>query len=490
MPKDENAKNTEKQLMSKKLTAQDAHFAAPAATEIPDVAAYQQACQRLIDNYSRANNNNLDNFQTPPCTVFNKSLIEKALKRYSRAAERNVLGNFQETIDSTLLIELIFATDREIEKIRRSVENRTTSDCLAVPILEIIHTIAIKKIGLRYPHVDFTTDESFLRVQMFLQNTQSVPLTVHGRDLDNRADVKPHLIYLKDGEKVEALRVHVVNRLLQYKDLNGNYEPVHTQDWISRPDIQDHNNNTAHDPDIHNTAATRNLTLTNQNINNFGVAGFAMSLGRELYATRHKLADTGEKGYFYHSSYLAGNDVLAAGCIMVNHGQLLYIDNMSGHYKPSLINLLNAIRALQTMGVKMEEVQVYDKSGRTFHNAKALLHHEGLMNKQFEFMHLLAPLARQIAAYETRTKKWYSQPSTESKQALIILSKHDGRDLLECAMYYAFYDDRHADSLTHNQDRILNQYKLKYGLRPLKYTSTLRTYLREALVSLVSIGLH
>lgn len=356
MPKDENAKNTEKQLMSKKLTAQDAHFAAPAATEIPDVAAYQQACQTLIYNYSRANNNNLDNFQLPPCTVFKSLLIEKALKRYSRAAGRNVLGNFQETIDSTLLIELIVATEREMRTIRSSVENRTTSDCLAVPILEIIHTIAIKKIGLRYPHVDFTTDESFFRVQMFLQNTQSVPLTVHGHNLDNRDKIKPHLIYLKDGEEVEALRIHVVNRLLHYKRPDGTYDLVHTKDWISRPDIQDHTDNTAHDPDLHDTAARRNPTLNNPNIDHFGVAGFAMSLGRELYATKHKLAVTGEKGYFYHSSYLAGNDVLAAGCIMVNHGQLLYIDNMSGHYQPSLTNLLNAIRALQTMGVKMNEV--------------------------------------------------------------------------------------------------------------------------------------
>jgi hypothetical protein len=56
-----------------------------------------------------------------------------------------------------------------------------------------------------------------------------------------------------------------------------------------------------------------------------------------------------------HSSFLGGKDAICAGCIGVRDGQLLSIDNNSGHYKPGVENLVNAIRMLAAQSAITED---------------------------------------------------------------------------------------------------------------------------------------
>lgn len=74
---------------------------------------------------------------------------------------------------------------------------------------------------------------------------------------------------------------------------------------------------------------------------------------------------------FNHSSFTAGNDVICAGCIHVGYdsragreepGVLSFIDNNSGHYKPTAENLHNCIIVLRDQGVNIDDVMVSDRS--------------------------------------------------------------------------------------------------------------------------------
>lgn len=52
----------------------------------------------------------------------------------------------------------------------------------------------------------------------------------------------------------------------------------------------------------------------------------------------------------HHSSFLSGADVLCAGTLEVDKGQLLYISNFSGHYKPDIFDLQAVCNAILDSG--------------------------------------------------------------------------------------------------------------------------------------------
>lgn len=94
-------------------------------------------------------------------------------------------------------------------------------------------------------------------------------------------------------------------------------------------------------------------------------AGYVLSLQGELFAGLHAPGSAAQcmgKNPFYHSSYMAGRDVLCAGRIFVKQGNLVGIDNASGHYKPSADHLRRAIRELDRQGVDLEELYCEDIS--------------------------------------------------------------------------------------------------------------------------------
>ncbi|MEO8030203.1 MAG: hypothetical protein ABJC74_06885 [Gemmatimonadota bacterium] len=61
---------------------------------------------------------------------------------------------------------------------------------------------------------------------------------------------------------------------------------------------------------------------------------------------------------FNHSSFCRGKQVVCAGILMVDQGELLDINNMSGHYKPGPNQLANLIRLLIGNGLNLSRTEV------------------------------------------------------------------------------------------------------------------------------------
>ncbi|KAG4123675.1 hypothetical protein ERO13_D11G340600v2 [Gossypium hirsutum] len=79
---------------------------------------------------------------------------------------------------------------------------------------------------------------------------------------------------------------------------------------------------------------------------------FVMSTSKKLYAGKKK------KGMFHHSSFLAGGATLAAGRLVVEHGDLKSISAYSGHYRPTDDSLDSFLSFLKENGVNLNEVEI------------------------------------------------------------------------------------------------------------------------------------
>ncbi|CAI9780207.1 unnamed protein product [Fraxinus pennsylvanica] len=79
---------------------------------------------------------------------------------------------------------------------------------------------------------------------------------------------------------------------------------------------------------------------------------FVMSTSKRLYTGKKK------KGYFHHSSFLAGGTTLAAGRLIVEDGVLKCISAYSGHYKPTDDSLDSFLSFLKENGVNLDEVEI------------------------------------------------------------------------------------------------------------------------------------
>ena len=82
-----------------------------------------------------------------------------------------------------------------------------------------------------------------------------------------------------------------------------------------------------------------------------------------------------EVGKFHHSTFLAGADVNAAGTWHIDRGHITSINALSGHYKPPLEALQNAIRDLMDAGVVFTwkaVVEVYEKKIVVTHRGRKI----------------------------------------------------------------------------------------------------------------------
>jgi len=73
------------------------------------------------------------------------------------------------------------------------------------------------------------------------------------------------------------------------------------------------------------------------------------------------------RGQFNHSSLVAGREVICAGCIYFWKGQLIHIDNNSGHYRPDRDALHRAVTILRDLGAELNYLRVgyrYDTGGQ------------------------------------------------------------------------------------------------------------------------------
>jgi hypothetical protein len=87
-----------------------------------------------------------------------------------------------------------------------------------------------------------------------------------------------------------------------------------------------------------------------------------------LSGRRSNTLPTGQRQSIHHSTMLAGGDVAHAGHIGVNEGQVNYLDDDSGHYRPSEAHTYDAFNRLADSGVLNSDsatgrVNLVDKKG-------------------------------------------------------------------------------------------------------------------------------
>ena len=76
---------------------------------------------------------------------------------------------------------------------------------------------------------------------------------------------------------------------------------------------------------------------------------------------------------FNHSSYCAGKEVICAGTICCREGKLVYVSNMSGHYKPNWKSVLTFLRILAEERVDLSETMVECLDTKTCSKAMTFL---------------------------------------------------------------------------------------------------------------------
>ena len=66
----------------------------------------------------------------------------------------------------------------------------------------------------------------------------------------------------------------------------------------------------------------------------------------------------GEQG-LKHSSFLGGAPTLCAGTMRIANGQVLWLSGRSGHYQPTVTQVVSMLERLRTYGVKLDKVTVF-----------------------------------------------------------------------------------------------------------------------------------
>lgn len=85
----------------------------------------------------------------------------------------------------------------------------------------------------------------------------------------------------------------------------------------------------------------------------FGGSLYVMDTGGRIYVS----GETGEKS-LKHSSFLKGDMTLAAGHLRVEKGSLKWVSASSGHYKPTVKQMVNLLERLRSYAVNLKGVQV------------------------------------------------------------------------------------------------------------------------------------
>lgn len=115
-----------------------------------------------------------------------------------------------------------------------------------------------------------------------------------------------------------------------------------------------------HSANLHNPDA---FVRAEGQAENAGYGAFILTLDRRFYMARHMPGEANKFNGFYHSSYVAGQTVMAAGSMLIEHGRVRRMRSDSGHYKPTDTNMLAALQALRMLGVAIQDVWVEDFKG-------------------------------------------------------------------------------------------------------------------------------
>jgi hypothetical protein len=82
---------------------------------------------------------------------------------------------------------------------------------------------------------------------------------------------------------------------------------------------------------------------------------FVMDGGGKIFTDAHEPDAMSLK----HSSFLAGAPTACAGTIRIEQGQVVWMSGKSGHYKPTVMQMVNLLERLRTYAVDLKKVTVY-----------------------------------------------------------------------------------------------------------------------------------
>lgn len=500
-PKTTEELQEESRLMSARADETIAPFANYHNPRIPTSQEYRAATSHIIA-IAKGSINYKWKEMNP--VLANHELIFKSIQRYNEAliTHPNRADAFDKAVQADLLSDIYFLTGKAMRDISNGKEMRSLGDCILFPLIRSLHWASADEIGSRFK-VDAQMKHDSDHADIYLQNITKTGLGNHGFTLDNlNPGVKPNLIYLQDEDQTEALRARFEGGLLKIWDPSTKSNvPLHTELWRSSG-LKNNDDNTAHSPKLHKDRNGGELDLDPNNRKvmikkNFGVAGYVMSIKREIYVRKHHLTTKPVGGFFYHSSYLAGNDIICSGCMRVDRGKVVWVDNMSGHYQPSLAKLIVVLQTLRAQGVDIDEnVVAYDHGNRDYYSAKDLLdtpdlnihNHQLPMHKQAQIINALSDYKKTEKAFRFGLRN-ISEQSTKAYDKMV---NRTGASLVELALFYAYmpessesaYFNFKQSKLTDNQFSYLIGLVRKHGLSKkdtLKDNSTLRKLLKKAL---------
>lgn len=332
--------------------------------------------------------------------------VKNALLRYHTAAPTHSSGSdFDNALLGSLLVDIYALTGKYQRTILRD-EHRTDKDCALFPLYRAVHWVAADLFG-RMHHVP--PDQ----IDIFLQR-QTIGISDHGKYCDSGVQAmqvggQSVLRYLKDEEAL-ACRLHVRNgKLYVVTTPLGTLAPFDTtgDDWKKI------GGNTCH--------------VGFEDNGGKGVAGFAMAISRDLFAFKHSYDETLAGGAFFHSGYLEGRPVICTGCLTAEAGRLTYINNFSGHYQPSPAQLQLVLDSLRALGLPVENAAVQlmlENGDMPTYTGLQFLNNPNLRAKAFDpnadgrVTGKAGRIREALAAYDARSKKWYSRPSPKSLRIL------------------------------------------------------------------------
>ena len=342
----------------------------------------------------------------------NTHVVAQSLERYAAGVRQAGRPNtpLSQAIHGSLLVDIYTVTGQFVNSIVNSKHLRTDNDCALYPLYHSLNCAAADTFGRVYG-IDGDRIETCVR-------NQAIGMGQHGKNVDADAKNRRDLCYLKDEEAL-ALRLHIKDGKFWISNAEGAFVKFD----CSGPEYRTEAKSTA------------GVQAFHQNQNK-GVAGFAMGHDRNIYARKHSVVLYKEQGAVYHSCYMEGQEVLCTGCITVVEGVLTYINNFSGHYEPSTKQLVLAVQALQAMGVNINNVAVQSMDNTLAAIPKGqtppvelgpafLKRHQGAgfrpIDLGFTFREFAPRIRAALAAYETRAKGFWSNPSEKSKNAASVL---------------------------------------------------------------------
>jgi hypothetical protein len=86
---------------------------------------------------------------------------------------------------------------------------------------------------------------------------------------------------------------------------------------------------------------------------------FVLSFSGDLYVfDETRKEDVSQERHIKHTSFLSGNEVLAAGMIKIKNNQIVEISNDSGHYRPSHKDIALIVNHLDMLGIDISTINL------------------------------------------------------------------------------------------------------------------------------------